>query len=348
MRRMYFGTTATGVPVHLFLLESDTGVSVSVMEFGATIVSIETPDRDGRSGPVVWGFDRLEPYLEPNRDQSATQGRYAGRVRNRFSEPANSKSAHSGGGAPHKLHRNASGLHSTVWWGEALGEGVRFHYCSPDGEDGYPGKLDCSVEYRLDQTGCLRVIHRATTDAPTVVDLTNPVYFNLRDGGSGSVLDHELWLDAEEIVELDRDGVPTGHFLPIAGSALDFRSPRRVGEENAQRVNEPPVRARGDYNDCYVLPRATRDEPAIARLRDPSTGRNLELATSQPGIRFETRATAAADADPRQPEPSLRRSVCLCPQNFPNAANHRHFPSPELAPGSFYSQTTAYRFWNER
>ena len=334
MRRMYFGTTPTGVPIHVFRLESSAGVSVSVMELGAAVVSIETPDRKGRVGPIVPGFDNLAPYLEATHPQSITLGRYAGRVGDRPLRSQLELRVLDGPGAPHKLHRNAAGLNCPVWWGEALSEGVRFHYSSPEGEDGYPGKLECSVEYRLDQAGSLRVTHRATTDARTVVDLASQIYFNLRDGGRSSVLGHELSIAADEIVEVDREGIPTGHFLPVAGSSMDFRSAREVGAEN--RASNRP---RGDYDDCYVLRRPSSSMRAVARLRDPGSGRNVELATTQPGIRFETSAAPGSE--------ERKLSLCLCPQNFPNAANHRHFPSPELAPGSFYDQTTVYRFWNE-
>lgn len=337
MRRMHFGTTSTGIPIHVFQLESSSGVCVSVMEFGAAVVSIETPDREGRLGPIVPGFENLAPYLEHSYPQTTTLGRYAGRVGStellpRYPSAQEARTA-DGCSAPYKLHRIASCLHSAVWWGEALGEGVRFHYCSPEGEEGYPGKLDCSVEYRLDPAGSLRVSHRATTDANTVVDLVGRIYFNLRDGGRSSVLDHELAIAAEETVEVDRTGLPTGHFLTVEGSSLDFRSPRSIGDEIPGSS-----RPRGDYDDCYVLRHRGKNTAAVVRLRDPISGRNLELVTTQPGLRLETRPATGSD--------SRRLSLGLCPQNFPDAVNHRHFPSPQLTPGSFYDQTTVYRFWN--
>ena len=340
MRRMYFGTTSTGVPILIFRLESSSGVVVSVMEFGAAVVSIETPDREGRLGPIVPGFDHLAPYLEQIQPQTTTLGRYAGRVLDTTLLPQDPSPpephALDRHETPYKLHRTASGFHNTVWWGEALSEGVRFHYCSPEGEEGYPGKLDCSVEYRLDHAGNLRVAHRATTDACTVVDLASRIHFNLRDGGRSSVLDHELEIAAEEIVEVDRTGIPTGHFWAVEGSLLDFRSPRRVGAEMWASS-----RPRGDYDDCYVLRHRGERMGVVVRLRDSISGRNLEIATTQPGIRLETRPATSSSSDSR------RLSLGLCPQNFPDAANHRHFPSPALSPGSFYEQTTVYRFWHD-
>lgn len=336
MQRMHFGTTSAGIPIHVFHLESSAGVSVRVMELGAAVVSIEIPDREGRPGPIVPGFDSLAPYLESTHPRSAILGRYAGQVGDDSLPPGLEMQTLDEQKVPYKLHKNASGLHNMVWWGEALGEGVRFHYSSPEGEGGYPGKLECTVEYRLDQTGSLRVTQGATSDVRTVVDLASQIHFNLRDGGRSSVLDHELSIFAEEIVEVDREGIPTGHFLTVEGSALDFRSPRTIGGASWESS-----RPRGDYDDCYVLRRSNSSIRTVALLREPRSGRNLELATSQPGLRFGTSTTPGSGPD------QGRQSLCLCPQNYPGAAYQHHFPSPELAPGTYYDQTTIYRFWNE-
>jgi aldose 1-epimerase len=336
MRRMDFGTTSNGIPIHVFHLESDVGVSVSVMEYGATVVSIETPDREGRPGPIVPGFGDLAPYLESASRQSAVLGRDAGRVRGGGSLPGTEPLAADRHKGPYKLHKNASGLHRMVWWGEALGDGVRFHYTSPEGEEGYRGKLDFLVEYRLDSGGCLQVSHRATTNATTHVNLTSQIRLNLRDGGRSSIFDHELSIAADEVLEADREGVPTGHFLPVAGSMLDFRSPRTIGSGAVESE-----RRRGDFDDCYVLRRSTTPIRPVARVRDPGSGRNVELATSQPGLRVDTGVNHGAGQD------LDRFSLCLSAQNYPGAAHHRHFPTPQLAPGDIYEQTTVYRFWNE-
>lgn len=346
MRRKYFGTTSEGIPVHIFDLESASGVAVQVMEYGASVVSIETPDRDGRTGPIVLGFDELAGYLEPNPLEpnpldpnpplGATLGRYAGRIGGAAFRLSGTLHRVSRGAGPRQPHGGAAGLHRAVWWGEALSEGVRFHYCSPAGEEGYPGALDCSVEYRLDPAGDLRVDYRATTNALTVVDLASQIYFNLSDGGRTAIFDHELMIAADEVVEVDREGIPTGHFLSVDGSALDFTSARRVGG----RIGNLDLSPDG-YDHCYVLRQSTETLRAVAWICDPESGRSLEVSTSQPGIRFEN-GSALRPRRGRQPY-----GLCLCPQNLTDAPNHRHFPSPRLAPGSSYEQTNVFRFRSE-
>jgi aldose 1-epimerase len=301
MQRKYFGTTSDGIPVHIFHLESQSGVAVRVMEYGASLVSIETPDRYGRTGPIVLGYDELSGYLgadsslgsAPNASVNsslstslstslntgrapacgATLGRYAGRIGDgafRLSGSLHTVSKDDGSNRP---GAGAAGLHRAVWWGEALSEGVRFHYRSPAGAEGYPGALDCSVEYRLDSEGELRLDYRATTDAPTVLDLTSQIYFNLNDAGRSPVIDHELTISADEIVETDREGVPTGHYQRIVGSTLDFSSAKRLGEHV-----ERPERSQNGTDPFYPASRSRPRSPASVSPADrhcvPSTGKN--------------------------------------------------------------------------
>jgi len=377
MQRKYFGTTSDGIPVHIFHLESQSGVAVRVMEYGASLVSIETPDRYARTGPIVLGYDELSGYLgadsplgsAPNASVNsslnsslssslnsslssslnsslntgrapacgATLGRYAGRIGDgafRLSGSLHTVSKDDGSDRP---GAGAAGLHRAVWWGEALSEGVRFHYRSPAGAEGYPGALDCSVEYRLGSEGELRLDYRATTDAPTVLDLTSQIYFNLNDAGRSPVIDHELTISADEIVETDRNGVPTGHFQRIVGSTLDFSSAKRLGE-HAER----PERPHNSTGPFYLLRRGAKTLRAVARISDPVSGRSLEVSTTQPGV------SIASGSALRPKHGHKLYGLCLCPQNLPDAPNHRHFPSPGLAPGSAYHQTTVFRFGNDR
>ncbi len=341
MQRKYFGTTSDGIPVHIFHLESASGVAVRVMEYGASLVSIETPDKYSSTGPIVLGFDRLSGYLEsdatPYAACGATLGRYAGRIGDAAFRLSGRLHTVSNGDGPDRLRAGAAGLHRAVWWGEALSEGVRFHYRSPAGAEGYPGALDCSVEYRLNANGELRLDYRATSDAPTVVDLTSRIYFNLNDAGRSPVVDHELTIAADEIVETDRDGIPTGHFQRIGGSALDFSSARRLNE-HAERAE----RTHNGTDLCYVLRRGAGSLRVVGRVSDPVSGRSLEVFTTQPGVSIVSGSTLHPN---HGQEPY---GLCLSPQNLPDAPNHRHFPSPGLAPGGAYHQTTVFRFTNDR
>lgn len=345
MQRKYFGTTGDGIPVHIFRLESASGIGVEVMEYGASLVSIETPDRNGKFGPIVLGFDVLSDYLGsgPGADldgdaaHGATLGRYAGRIGDAAFRLSGDLHAVAKGHGRSRLDARALGLQRAVWWGEALNEGVRFHCRSPAGAEGYPGAIDCSLEYRLDAEGELRLDYRATTDAPTVVDLTNQIFFNLNDAGRTPIGDHELMIAADEIVETDREGIPTGHFQRIVGSSLDFGSARKL----AGFVGRGDL-ARSEVNPSYVLRKTAEALRVVGRIRDPATGRSLEMSTTQPGVSLDI-GSMLGSIHGRQ-----SHGLCLRPQNLPDAPNHRHFPSPELTPGNVYQHSTVLRFENDR
>jgi aldose 1-epimerase len=366
MQRKYFGTTSNGIPIHIFHLESASGVTVRVMEYGASLVSIETPDEHGRAVPIVLGFDALSGYLEASGtgvggdvredvhiglckdhpaetshtiyhpSHGAVLGRYAGQIGDAAFRLSGRLHSVSNLGLPRRSHAKATGLDRAVWWGEALSEGVRFHYRSPAGAEGYPGAVDCSVEYRLDARGELRIDYRGTTDDLTVIDLTSQIFFNLNDAGRSSVRDHELTIASDEIVEVDRDGAPTGHFRRITGSPLDFGSAKRLAGrgDDASASNQTDNQA----DPFYVLRKSAESPRVVARVCHPPSGRWLELSTTQPGLCFEI-GTTLASKHGRQ-----SHGLCLRPQNLPDAPNHRHFPSPRLTPGSPYHQSTLLRF----
>lgn len=335
MQRKYFGTTSNGVPVHIFQLESAAGVVVEVMEYGASVVSIALPDATGGKEQVVVGFPEFAPYETSSTPFGATLGRYGGRI----SDAAFflNGSLHGVAGAADKIHHEnggEAGLQRAVWWGEALNEGVRFHCTSPDLDEGFPGAVDCTVEYRLDDDGTLWMGYRASADVPTVVDLSNQIYFNLRDGGRSPIGDHDLWIDANEAVELDRDGAPTGHLYPLEGSALDLCTPGEVdGLVRAWDGSEMT------FDPTFVLSGGRNDLETVAGLRDPRTGRGVEIATTQStvSVTLGDRAERAKLAAPH--------SVCLSPQNFPDAPNHAHFPSATVDVDRPYSETTIFRFY---
>ena len=330
MEQKYFGTTSNGVPVHLFRLESASGVRVEVIEYGASAVSITLPGPHGRRDSVIVGHTDLAAYLAGPLPLGATLGRYAGRISDAAFRIDDSLHAVSNASAArHHEHGGDAGLHRAVWWGEALKEGVRFHYRSPDGDQGFPGAVDCTVEYRLDEHGTLRIEYGATSDTPTIVDLSSQLYFNLSRGMQSSVMDHDLWIAAEEIVERDGDGAATGHLIGTANTPFDVRSPSRVGDQFFSTSNRSPD---------FVLNTSDKAPRTVAGLRDPESGRNVEIVTNQPCLLLTHAAlesTTASDA------------FCVSLQNFPDAPNQAHFPNVIVDADNPYSKTTAFRFdWN--
>ncbi len=304
MRRRHFGNTRKGIPVHRFCLESAAGVRVSLMEYGASVVSIETPDRFGNLAPVTSGHDSLEHYLEHRPTLGATFGGFTDRA--------------------------TDGLSRSVWWGEALGGGVRFHYRSPAGEDGRPCALECAVEYRLDALGVLRIDAHATSDARAAVDLATNIRFNLAGGGSNALARHELEIASSELAQCDREGAVTGHLERVDGETSDFRRARPIG---TQPGGDAPGRAR-----FYLADTLGPSPRKLARLHDPESGRYVEVFSSQPALRFEAITHESQRA----------RDVALCPQNLPGADRYAHFPDPWATPQRSYHHATLYRFGIER
>lgn len=329
MQRKYFGTTSKGVPVHIFTLESESGVAVEVMEYGASVVSITLPGPDGRHVPIVAGYRELGDYLASATPLGATLGRYAGRISDSaFSQDGELAAVAPNSGRRHHENGGEAGFQRTVWWGEALNEGVRFHCESPLLEDGFPGSVHCTVEYRLDKKGALWIESRATSDTASIVDLSNEIYFNLDGDRAADVFDHDLWVATREVVEADRDGTPTGHLVPI-GDGIDLREPASVRTReqawNPARDSAPPA---------FVLDVTGNPLRTVAGLRDPRSGRSVEFATTQPSLTI-----AARDADGEAPQ-----SLCISLRNFPDAPNHAHFPSAAVDVDRPYAHTTVCRF----
>jgi aldose 1-epimerase len=343
--RYRFGTTPKDEVVDGFRLERD-GISAELMSYGAALVSLMAPDRTGRLGHVVLGFDTLAPYLGDQPYFGATIGRFANRIagaRFRLADrdirvTANEKGNH--------LHGGNRGFGRRLWSSHPFetetAVGVRFHYLSPDGEEGYPGNLEVDVCYTLDPGGELRIDYRATTDRTTVVNLTHHSYLNLRDGGASQILSHRLQVEADAYLPVDDTGLPTGEIRSVAGTALDFRNPCDVGARIESLVTQ-----RGGYDHCLVLRNhgpGAEPRPA-ARIVEPETGRVLELSTSQPGLQLYTgNFLGGQDAGRGGTAYGRWQALCLEPQDFPDAPNQPGFPATILEPGGDYAHTSIFRF----
>jgi len=326
---------------------SDDPIEVSVLTYGALIESLTVPDRHGDLADVVLGFDDLEDYVGEHPYFGATIGRYANRIdRGRFlldgveyQLPVND--------GPSCLHGGTSGFDRRVWQATEVtgagGAGVRLELVSPDGDNGFPGTVSTAVTMTL-QDATLRLAYQATTDAPTVVNLTNHSYFNLAGAGSGMVEDHKLELAARRYLPVTSDVVPTGELAEVTGTPFDFRSPQPLGRR--LRVgHEQLVRGQG-YDHCFVLDRpADQAISRAARLHDPSTGRVLEVWTDEPGVQLYTGNQLAATVVGKQNRVYRQAdAVCLETQHFPDSVNQPSFPTTVLRPGERFTSTTELRF----
>ncbi len=341
-----YGVLADGRPVKAFDLTGANGMTARIIEYGAIVVSLTAPDRDGVMGDMVLGLDTLDDYVTRNRNFGTIVGRYAGRIAGgRFMLDGERVQLDTGGGA-HSSHGGPNGFAKRLWRGEAihddLGPGARLTLISPDGDQGFPGELTTEVIYRLTPEGALRIDMTATTTRPTVVNLTHHGYFNLTGDGARPILDHELMMAADAFTPFDADKVVTGEIRPVAGTPLDFRRAKPIGRDID--ADDEQIRIGNGYDHNFVV----RGEPGTFRLaawaRDPVSGRTLELHTTAPGVQLYT-ANAIRDWPGKggavyQP----RTSFCLEPQHYQDSPNRPEFPSTVLRPGETYRQRHEYRF----
>ena len=340
-----------GKEVDLFTLTNKNGMVVEITNFGATVVAIKVPDRNGKIADVALGFDSLSGYL-PKEDPY--MGAVVGRVGNRIAKASFSLEGHEyhlfANDGKNTLHGGKVGFDKRVWTVKNSGEDhVTFEYVSADGEEGFPGNLDAKVVYTLTAENSLRIDYAVTTDKPTVQNLTNHTYFNLAGEGSGDVLKQVLTIDADKFTPTDKEMIPTGEIRSVAGTPFDFRKPQAIGERiNAK--DEQLVNGRG-YDHNFVLShRAGKAGMAVlaARAEDPASGRVLEVFTDQPGLQFYTGNFLDGSLKGKGGKPyEYRGAFCLETQHFPDAPHHANFPSIELKPGQTFRSTTIFHFSTE-
>lgn len=346
-----FGKTSEGATVELVTLRNANGVEVAISTFGAAIVSIKTPDRQGNSADIVLGFDTLEGYLNNTAYLGVLVGRYANRIAHgRFTLDGTTYSLATNN-APNHLHGGVKGFDKVLWTHEPYrGEHLtaRLRYRSTDGEEGYPGNLDVAVEYTLTQENELRITYLATTDKPTVINLSNHSYFNL--AGSGDILGHQMQIPADRFTPVSSSLIPTGALEPVEGTPFDFRTPTAIGA----RINDDheQIRFGGGYDHNYVLnsPSVSPTQLQLAaRVVDPSSGRTLEVRTSEPGVQFYTGNFLDGTVTGKGGRSYGRRTgFCLETQHFPDSPNQASFPSTVLRPGQKFESTTVYAFGVQR
>jgi aldose 1-epimerase len=338
-----FGKAVTGESIEAFHLTNRRGLRAKVTNWGAGLVEMHAPDRHGALEDITLGFDTLDGYLAPHPHFGVTTGRFANRIAGgRFTLDGVTYTLTANNGDNH-LHGGPTGFHARVWKAEpaATGNGVRFSYTSLDGEEGFPGTLEVAVTYTLTEEDELRLDYEATTDRPTVLNLTNHAYWNLAGASAGGILGHEMTLHAERFVIVDDAGIPTGEIAPVAGGPMDFRKAKTLARDFAQLAGTP-----GGYDHCYLVERAEEGALALAaEVYEPKSGRVLEVLTTEPGIHLYTGNFLDGSVVGKGGKACQKNDgFCLETQHFPDSPNHPSFPSTVVRPGQVFRSTTVHRF----
>jgi aldose 1-epimerase len=347
--RAAFGRLPDGRPVESFTLTNAHGIELRAISYGAIIVSLRVPDRDGRLDDVVLGYEDLEGYLAKPAYLGALIGRYGNRIAGgRFTLDGRAYPLATNNG-PNHLHGGVRGFDKHLWKAQPFerpgAAGLVFTRLSPDGEEGYPGNLDVRVTYTLTDRNEVSFEYFASTDKPTVVNLTQHSYFNLAGDGKRDVLGHELMIDADRFTPVDKTLIPTGVLAPVAGTPFDFRKPTaiglRIGEDHEQ------LRHGGGYDHNYVLNRRGKG-PAV-RVFEPTTGRTLDITTTEPGVQFYSGNFLDGSIKGKGGHVYARRyGFCLETQHFPDSPNKPAFPSTVVRPGQEYRTKTVLTFGTRR
>jgi len=309
---------------------------------GATLTELHVPDRKGQLADVVLGFDDLAGYESgDNQHFGCTTGRYANRIKaGKFTLDGVDYQLATNQGPNHLHGGSERGLDKVTWDAEPLENGVRFTYRSPDGEENFPGNLDVEVTYTLDDENGLRIAYQATTDKPTIINLTNHSYFNLAGHGSGSVLDHEVWIDADRTTFVDDEAIPTGELVDVTGTPFDFRKRQRLGDRIDELISTPA----GGYDHNYVVNDFSGVLKKIAEVVDPHSGRVMEVATDQPGVQLYTGNGLRGQVGKNGQTYVSQSAVCFETQHFPDSPNQPSFPTTVLRPGETYRHVCVYAF----
>jgi aldose 1-epimerase len=321
---------------------------VQITNFGGIIVSFNVPDKNGKLDSIVLGKDTLAEYEAGHPFFGCITGRYANRIaKGRFTLEGKEYKLHVNNG-PNSLHGGKEGFDKKLWDIAAVEEVagmpvVALTYASPDGEEGYPGTLSCRVVYGFNDDNELKITYTATTDKPTVLNLTNHTYFNLEGHGQGTILDHVAQIFAEQYTDTDANLIPTGEIKSVEGTPLDFRKPVRIGER-IDRADFPPLKHGAGYDHNYILHRKPGALSPAAKVTAPESGRTLECRTDQPAVQLYTaNHMNKAEKGRAGRTYGFRGAFCLETQHYPDSPNHPAFPTTVLKPGETFHSTTVYK-----
>jgi aldose 1-epimerase len=343
-----FGKTKEGDAIHRYVLHNEKGVEAIVINYGATLVSLKIPDRNGKTADVVLGYDNLEGYEQDKSFFGATIGRYGNRIaKGEFTLDGSAFHLPKNDG-PNSLHGGSKGFNKRIWTAadrsRADAEVLELTYTSQDGEEGYPGTLKVKVTYTLPaRSNELRIDYSATTDKDTFVNLTNHSYFNLSGVVNQEIVNHQLLLHAEKFTPVDATLIPTGELRAVAGTPFDFTKATPIGA----RINQDDEQLKfgKGYDHNWVLKRGGNVLQLAAEVFEPASGRVLEVLTTEPGVQFYSGNFLDGTVHGKGGQLyGHRTGFCLETQHFPDSPNHPNFPSTELKPGQAYRSTTVFRF----
>lgn len=352
IEKMEFGTLEDDAEASLFVLTNKNGIEAKITNYGGRLISLKVPDKNGVFEEVVLGFDSLaeyrsEKYLKEGPYFGALIGRYAGRIaKGRFSLDGQPYQLVANNGENH-LHGGLKGFDKVVWTAEGIetekGAGLTLTYTSPDGEEGYPGRLEVEVEYTLTNEDELTIAYRATTDRKTIVNLTNHAYFNLTGNTKRKILGHEVMIHAKTFLPISETLIPLGEQRRVEGTPFDFTTATAVGERI--HADDEQLRVGKGYDHCWILEGRTGEMKQAATVYEPGSGRLIEMFTTEPGVQFYSANYLSGKLRGRGGVGYEQHTgLCLETQHFPDSPNQPQFPSVELNPGEIYQSKTSYKF----
>jgi aldose 1-epimerase len=346
IKKASFGKTADGTPVEIYTLRTEKGMEARIMTYGGAVVSLKVPDKKGKFGDVVLGYDKLGGYLTNSPYFGALIGRYGNRIANGKFSLDGQEYTLALSNAPNHLHGGLKGFDKVVWKATPIetadGPSLELTYLSKDGEEGYPGNLSVTATYTVTEENELRLDLEATTDKDTVCNLTHHSYFNLR--GSGDVLDHVVQINASKFTPVDSNSIPTGELKSVDGTPFDFLKPTAIGA----RINadDQQIKFGNGYDHNFVLDKFPHEFGLAATIYEPTSGRVMEVWTTAPGLQFYTGNYLDGTMKGKGGWIYQQRDgFCFEPQGFPDAPNHPDFPTTELKPGDIYKNTIIYKFF---
>lgn len=345
-----FGQTQDGIAVQLFTLTNDNGMIAKITNYGGIITQLWVPDRDGRAADVVLGFDSVADYEEKSPYFGCITGRYANRIAGgRFTLDGVTYDKLAINNGPNHLHGGLKGFDKQVWEAEPFeaddAVGLKLHYLSKNGDEGYLGNLDVTVTYTLNNANELRIDYEATTDKPTVVNLTNHSYFNLAGhaAGTDAALAHEMLINADHFTPVaDANAIPTGEIRPVKDSPMDFTTSTSIGERID--ADDEQLKFGNGYDHNWVLNKQQGELSLAARVTEPTTGRVMEVLTTEPGVQFYTANYLDGFTGKGGATYPRRSAFCLETQHYPDSPNKPEFPSTVLRPPEIYATTTIFKF----
>lgn len=341
-----FGATKKNEEASLYTITNNNGMKAVVSDFGACLINLFVPDKNGKLLDVVWGYDSVSGYENNGVFLGATIGRCANRIgRSKFTLGGKEYELDQNDGK-NNLHGGFDGYNARMWETkfEESGSAVTFGLKSPDKDQGFPGAADIAVTYALTDDNALAITYKATADADTIMNMTNHSYFNLDGADSDSILEHEVWIDADEFTEADAESIPTGRLLSVAGTPMDFRSFRVIGKDIDKDYE--PLRFGGGYDHNWVL-KNNGKTAVVAKLRSKKSGIVMSVSTDLPGMQLYTGNFLAGEEGKNGKKYGKRSAACFETQYFPDAVNHENFESPVLKAGEQYKTTTTYQFTAE-